>query len=73
MKKGIQKMNRFMQEQVTLGLTPSTASYYDLSHVSAALLATRGQLKARMTVGLWPPVLIAASDAHWRSGAVWGS
>jgi hypothetical protein len=101
MKKGIQNMKQFMQEQTTLGLTPATASYYELSDTRAAAQAIRDQPKARMLTtasrrfrvsstatipykkpalcgssalaGFWPPVLLAASDAQWRAGAVWGS
>jgi hypothetical protein len=81
MKKGIQNMKQFMNEQTTLGLTPATASYYDLSDIRAAAQATRTAASRKFRelcgspalAGLWPPVLIAASDAQWRSGAVWGS
>jgi hypothetical protein len=78
MKKGIQHMKQFMKEQTTLGLTPATASYDDLSDARGASwklrLSSTTIIPYRQTEGgLWPPMLLAASDAQWRSGAVWGS
>ena len=78
MKKGIQNMKQFMKEQTTLGLTPVTASYCDLRDPRAASRKSRASsttiIPYKQTEGgLWPPILLAASDAHWRSGAVWGS